>query len=433
MMHVIIPIGIVLMLCVHIGSAQLTNLHGCPNIWDSYYPKCGATEKNIGYDTNERKYVPICPSISSGQYPPNCHCRYGGKYVASQNSCPEPQCPTKSVTHGAYPNCECTEPNHEYNAYMNECVRQCPENSTGRYPDCKCNDKLEVFSKEWYTCDRCPPNTRPGSVYPNCECEIGNYVIGLWGDYRNRCHSCKDGFTGKYPDCVCENGNTGVDNCSSCPWTSEGVFPNCICKKSKKPIMKHPFYGDYTCLECPDDSDGVYPDCICNNEFAYYENITNNCRTCPDETKRIEGFPYCTCLDENSSFVPEVGFCRKCPYDSIGKYPNCTCNERDHLFSAYRNFCYPDCLEPSITGLEFNMTNCVNRYAYPGRQCPPNSIGTSPNCKCIEDGKTFYTYGWGCHDIGDIAFGLQYCPNKREKWPQCSVSIDPKVTLSLIG
>jgi len=143
----VIAVSILLIICVCYSPASSINLHSCPNQLESYYPKCGATEENIGYDTRDSKYVSICPSISSGQYSPNCRCRYGGSYVASTNSCPDPKCPTKSVTNGSYPNCECTESNEEYNAYLNECVMKCPENSTGRFPDCKCNDKSEGFSK----------------------------------------------------------------------------------------------------------------------------------------------------------------------------------------------------------------------------------------------------------------------------------------------
>lgn len=115
-----------------------------------------------------------------------------------------------------------------------------------------------------------------------------------------------------------------------------------------------------------------------------------------------------------------------------GKYPNCTCRERNHLFSAYINQCYPDCFEPSKTLLEFDMTKCAERYGYAGRPCPPNSIGISPDCKCF-GGKTFVPYGWGCFDISVFAFGIQNCQNREQKFPQCEVSIDRKVLITLIG
>ncbi len=115
-----------------------------------------------------------------------------------------------------------------------------------------------------------------------------------------------------------------------------------------------------------------------------------------------------------------------------GKFPNCTCNEQSHLFSSFMNLCYPDCFEPLRTALEFNMTSCVERYAVSGRECPPDSIGISPDCKCFEN-KSFIPYGWGCYDSSIFAFGSQNCPNKDQKFPQCDLSIDMKVLITLLG
>lgn len=91
--------------------------------------------------------MPICPSISEGEYPPNCKCRYGGEYDVETNSCPDPICPTNSTTHQFYPNCKCNGKNREYNSYLNECVLSCPEDSIGRFPNCKCDDATTGFSK----------------------------------------------------------------------------------------------------------------------------------------------------------------------------------------------------------------------------------------------------------------------------------------------
>lgn len=78
------------------------------------------------------------------------------------------------------------------------------------------------------------------------------------------------------------------------------------------------------------------------------------------------------------------------------------------------------------------MTRCAERYGYSGRLCPPDSFGVSPDCKCFSD-KTFVPYGWGCFETNIFAFGVQKCPDKEQKFPQCEVSIDRKVLITLIG
>lgn len=128
-----------------IGSAL--ELPGCPNRFESYYPKCDSIDENRGFVYSEQRYVSICPSISEGDYPPNCRCRYGGMYDPETNSCPNPECPVNSVDQHSYPNCTCIGKNKEYNTNLNECVLTCPENSTGRFPDCKCDDESESFNK----------------------------------------------------------------------------------------------------------------------------------------------------------------------------------------------------------------------------------------------------------------------------------------------
>lgn len=88
----------------------------------------------------------LCPSISQG-YPPYCACRHGGAYDNVTNTCLDPECPAASIAEPAYPNCTCTEPNFAYTAYVNECFRVCPENSTGYWPDCTCDNEFAIFDK----------------------------------------------------------------------------------------------------------------------------------------------------------------------------------------------------------------------------------------------------------------------------------------------
>lgn len=56
-------------------------------------------------------------------------------------------CPPSSVADPSYPNCTCAEKNFAYIDYKNECIRVCPENSTGYWPNCECDDKLARFDK----------------------------------------------------------------------------------------------------------------------------------------------------------------------------------------------------------------------------------------------------------------------------------------------
>lgn len=87
-----------------------------------------------------------CPSIAIG-YPPFCVCRHGPPYDNSTNACPNPECPPKSIAQPAYPNCTCTEKNFDYGAYINECFRVCPSNSSGYWPNCRCDNQLAIFDK----------------------------------------------------------------------------------------------------------------------------------------------------------------------------------------------------------------------------------------------------------------------------------------------
>lgn len=134
------------MLCIFLSVNFVQSLEGCENRLESYFPKCNCTGDNYGWSYSENKCKIICPSISDGEYP-NCECRFGDKYDNKTNSCPNPICPSNTMTDSVYPDCKCTKKNSEYFPYFNLCSRVCPENSTGRYPDCKCNDPLAGFSK----------------------------------------------------------------------------------------------------------------------------------------------------------------------------------------------------------------------------------------------------------------------------------------------
>lgn len=98
------------------------------------------------------------------------------------------------------------------------------------------------------------------------------------------------------------------------------------------------------------------------------------------------------------------------------------------MFSAYLNDCYIPCEEgvgmhPNCyCGANFNgfydaETRKCKSFSYPGRPCPPGSVGVAPNCLCMYG--FFHAFGWGCftaYASGNlIAFP---CDN----YPQCEIS-----------
>lgn len=94
---------------------------------------------------------PKCPSISNVIFTsPYCECKYGPAYDEATNTCPDPECPPMSIAQPSHPDCNCTEVNFGYSEYLNECVRVCPENSTGYWPKCVCDDKSAGFDKSMF-------------------------------------------------------------------------------------------------------------------------------------------------------------------------------------------------------------------------------------------------------------------------------------------
>lgn len=128
----------------------------------------------------------------------------------------------------------------------------------------------------------------------------------------------------------------------------------------------------------------------------------------------------------------------------IGVYPKCECND-EKIFSAYINECYIECGGNS-TGLHPDCT-CDNEedFYYDadlkscesiiGRPCPEDSIGIGPDCLCVNEKHVFILSLWECdyEYLGSIYSPETNCPNRAQKWPQCEVSIDRKVLITLIG
>lgn len=124
-----------------------------------------------------------------------------------------------------------------------------------------------------------------------------------------------------------------------------------------------------------------------------------------------------------------------------GIYPNCECDDKMHTFSAYINECYIGCnggigKHPYCDcgiGMFYNTEEfkCESNI---GRACPKQSIGTGPDCLCIEMNKTFIESLWSCldHTVTFAFSSSTNCPDRSQKYPQCS-GIDPNALKSLIG
>lgn len=127
-----------------------------------------------------------------------------------------------------------------------------------------------------------------------------------------------------------------------------------------------------------------------------------------------------------------------------GVYPNCDCNDKDHVFSAYINKCYIECKGGSTGAGIHPRCDCGYGMFYKadefqcksniGRECPLLSIGIGPDCLCMEKNKNFFEFLWGCYDkYTGFAYGRPTsCPDRSQKYPQCS-GIDPNALKSLVG
>lgn len=432
-----------------------------------------------------------CPNISNGYYP-YCECKYGPKYDAETNTCPNPECPVNNST-GTYPNCTCLHKNFDYSVHINECFRVCPENSTGYWPNCNCDTDEYVFDKSRFECIKCPNDS--SGRYPNCTCDDND---AHYNDYDNSCEKCKGGSVGTYPNCICNNNDTydaynghciNISNgcpydydaskdedkrfCLQCPFESVGVYPDCICEGSStyekqfnycsfglqcpfNSMGVHPncvceanerYLMEFnSCYACPAESTGEYPDCFCTYPLQYVKEI-NVCEKCPSNSTGV--FPDCTC--QNGLYSKFHKVCIECPVNSTGLYPNCECQEKDFIFSAYINECYIMCpdnssgIHPSCDCYDGNYYDideftCKSNV---GRSCPVDSIGIGPDCLCVRENKRFSSINyWGCIEkspVGVTGGGFNTpsfsnsCPDESGKWPQCDASIDQNILKSLVG
>lgn len=164
-------------------------------------------------------------------------------------------------------------------------------------------------------------------------------------------------------------------------------------------------------MKCPAESDSCrrYPDCNCPKGILY-DQYTNKCWKCPGNS--FGDFPNCTCANDKASFNLNTVECTMCPENSApGRiYPNCDCSEVG-IFNPVLNECtkcpenstgvYPDCNCIDKTA-GFRFDNCVN--------CPDHSIGAYPYCTCTDE-KAMYNQNLNT---------CQYCPDGSSgKIPNC--------------
>lgn len=109
--------------------------------------------------------------------------------------------------------------------------------------------------------------------------------------------------------------------------------------------------------KCPNDSVGIFPNCTCAASNFDYSISLNICfRVCPYNSTGY--WPNCECTGE-SGFDKDNFECRECPPNTVsGIFPNCVCEDENSRFNAHLNYC---------------------------ESCPSESSGKIPNCLC-DDG-----------------------------------------------
>ena len=89
-------------------------------------------------------------------------------------------------------------------------------------------------------------------------------------------------------------------------------------------------------------STGVYPNCICAEPLTFRRDW-NRCMRCPGDS--IGKYPNCSCIGEKAGFEPKHARCYECPDESTG------------LFQALRRF-----FHVSINSSKWVICQYSNRY-----------------------------------------------------------------------
>lgn len=89
---------------------------------------------------------------------------------------------------GVYPDCECSQNEFIFSAYINQCYIECPEDSDGIHPYCRCNEREFYYHLEEKVCKinigrQCPKESI--GIGPDCLCIRNDYIFDRykWGCY----------------------------------------------------------------------------------------------------------------------------------------------------------------------------------------------------------------------------------------------------------
>lgn len=102
------------------------------------------------------------------------------------------------------------------------------------------------------------------------------------------------------------------------------------------------------------------------------------------------------CENKGDVYDSSLRFCGAACEDGIRAHPLCTCE------SFYKFFLHKE------------SRKCQS-FTYEDRPCPPNAIGKSPNCHCVQDKHFFVPYGWGCFEEYEIGGKIFSCEDDRCK------------------
>lgn len=115
---------------------------------------------------------------------------------------------------GIYPNCECTESEKVFSAYINQCYIECgDDSSTGLHPECICDDKNSYYDVDTKNCKSIVGRTCPEDsigIGPDCLCmnERHVFMVSLW--------ECDSEYFGMpyIPDSECPDSSQRWPQCS---------------------------------------------------------------------------------------------------------------------------------------------------------------------------------------------------------------------------
>lgn len=128
--------------------------------------------------------------------------------------------------------------------------------------------------------------------------------------------------------CVLVASFDAVKSVARCPNSNTvGYFPKCDCDGENS---GYNFDARKCQTMCPPTSEGLHPNCVCRYGGTY-DIATNSCTNpkCPRHTTIESSYPNCKCTGNNYEYNEYLNECYLvCPEDSIGRFPDCSCNDK---------------------------------------------------------------------------------------------------------